>query len=374
MNQQAQILIVDDVAQNIQIIASMLKSKPYSLSFAQSGPVALALLNKRGFDLILLDLQMPIMDGFEVCQRVSDTLYNADTPVIFLTANAGTDLTVKGFQMGAVDYISKPVEALELQARVRTHLELKRARDQILKQNERLQELNQGKNELLSMVSHDLRNPLTVMMSGIDYLLRHVPVSADRLQRRLKNMFLAVERMQSIIEHFLSREAIRMGYRPVHYQQVQIQQLFTSVVSHFAQQIEEKKLTIHLSTENFSLHTDPAVITQILDNLLSNAIKYSPPESNIQLSASLFDQQWFLSIQDEGPGFTLDEQQHLFEQAGRRSAIPTSGEASHGLGLIIVKKLVDLLKGEISCHSAPGQGACFEIDFERLLPEIDPVP
>lgn len=363
MNQPAQILIVDDIAQNIQIIASMLKNSQYSLSFAQSGPVALALLNKRVFDLILLDLQMPMMDGFEVCQRVPETRYNANTPVIFLTANAGTDLTVKGFQVGAVDYISKPVEALELQARVHTHLELKRARDQIVKQNELLQELNQGKNELLSMVSHDLRNPLTVMMSGIDYLSRHLPETTDRSQRRLNNMHLAVERMQSIIEHFLSREAIRMGHRPIHYQEVEIQRLLTTVIAHFAQPLEEKKITVHLTCEVFLVQTDPAVVTQILDNLLSNAIKYSPIETDIQLKACRYEQDWFLSIQDQGPGFTLEEQQHIFEQAGRRSAFPTSGEASHGLGLIIVKRLVDLLNGEINHHSLPGQGAYFEIGF-----------
>jgi diguanylate cyclase (GGDEF)-like protein len=132
------ILIVDDVPKNIQVAASILQNDTYQIAFAQDGPTALVQVESNRFDLILLDIMMPQMDGYEVCRRIRNRPDNRDTPIIFLTAKNDTDSVVKGFAMGAMDYLSKPFNGAELQARVKTHLELYRSRKAIEEVNRRL--------------------------------------------------------------------------------------------------------------------------------------------------------------------------------------------------------------------------------------------
>lgn len=369
MSERFHLLIVDDVAQNIQIVASMLKSDQYRLSFALSGAVALQLIEQQNFDLILLDIQMPEMDGFAVCQQLKAEPRTRDIPVIFLTANASTDHTVQGFQLGAVDYITKPVEPMELRARVRTHLELKLARDQILEQNERLTHLNHEKSELLRIVSHDLRTPLTVLSSGLDFLNHAIQDDNHRVNRRLNNMRIATERMEAIINHFLNRDAIQMGRRSYHPELFELSQIVKKVQRHHQEWAASKQLELSADTDGlFEMRSDRAALEQILDNLLSNAIKFSPRARKIWIRAYLPDEnQVVLEIEDQGPGFTLEDQELIFARSGRLSASPTSGEDSLGLGLSIVKRMVDLLNGQIRCVSEPGSGARFVLTLPRWL-------
>ena len=364
------LLIVDDVAQNIQIVASMLKFDQYRLSFALSGQVALQLIEQQKFDLILLDIQMPEMDGFAVCEKLKADERTRDIPVIFLTANASTDHTIQGFQLGAVDYITKPVEPMELRARVRTHLELKLARDQILAQNEKLRHLNHEKSELLRIVSHDLRTPLTVLSSGLEFLHHHaLPEAEPRVSRRLNNMRIATERMEAIINHFLNRDAIQLGRRMIHAETFVVPQVLSKVIRHHQEWAASKQLQLLIETSGLlEMRSDRAALEQILDNLISNAIKYSPSERKIWIRAEDADDNLVrLEIEDQGPGFTLEDQRHLFARSGRLSAEPTSGEESLGLGLSIVKRMVDLLHGRIECRSDAGQGACFILTLPRVL-------
>lgn len=374
MDKSFHLLIVDDVPQNIQIVASMLKSDHYRLSFALSGQAALNLLEQQSFDLILLDIQMPEMDGFAVCQQLKASEATRDIPVIFLTANVSTEHTIQGFQYGAVDYITKPVEPLELRARVHTHLELKHARDQILDQNERLRNLNQEKSELLRIVSHDLRTPLTVLSSGVDFLNQAIPDPDLRIRRRLNNMRIATERMEVIIHHFLNRDAIQFGRRSVHAENFELLRTVRKVMRHHQEWANHKQIDMHvdLMTE-LEMASDRAALEQILDNLLSNAIKYSPPNKSIWIRARAEEQKILLEIEDQGPGFTPEEQQQLFTRSGRFSASPTSGEDSFGFGLTIVKRMVDLMQGQIHCFSNLGQGSCFLLTLPRELDESLPL-
>ncbi|MEZ0372350.1 MAG: response regulator [Candidatus Sericytochromatia bacterium] len=368
-NEPFHLLIVDDVAQNIQIVASMLKFDQYRLSFALSGQVALQLIEQQRFDLILLDIQMPEMDGFAVCERLKQDERTRDIPVIFLTANASTDHTVHGFQLGAVDYITKPVEPMELRARVRTHLELKLARDQILEQNERLRHLNHEKSELLRIVSHDLRTPLTVLSSGLEFLHNTLTDSDSRISRRLNNMRIATERMEAIINHFLNRDAIQLGRRTIHAEPFLVPQVVAKVIRHHQEWALSKQLQLLTETDTaLEMRSDRAALEQILDNLISNAIKYSPSQRKIWIRARAEnDTVVLIEVEDQGPGFTPEDHQHLFARSGRLSAEPTSGEESLGLGLSIVKRMIDLLQGQIHCESQAGAGARFVLTLPRYL-------
>lgn len=367
------ILIVDDVPHNIQIVASMLHQQDYRLSFALSGQIALSLIGKQKFDLILLDIQMPEMDGFQVCEILKAKEQTREIPVIFLTANVGPELTVRGFELGAVDYITKPVEATELRARVETHLALKQARDQVLSQNQSLQELNQDKSRLLEIVSHDLRSPLTVLVSGLEYFKRHLTQNEPGLLRRLQNMETATARMENIIQHSLNHESIQQGQTQLNISSFVLEDSIQTILGHYQDWFRLKEIQIHVDIPSeLTLNTDRTALEQILDNLLSNALKFSPKGRQIWLQAENGPQNHILiEIRDEGPGFTESDLAHMFTSQGRLSASPTSGESSLGLGLSIVKKLLELLQGQIKCTSIPGTGACFELQIPRDLSSND---
>lgn len=368
------ILIVDDLPQNIQIVASMLKNEGYQLSFASSGPLALKLARDTAFDLILLDLHMPGMDGFAVCRALKAERQTDRVPVIFLTANTSTQQAVQGFELGAVDYITKPVEPMELRARVRTHLELKKARDQILLQNEHLQLLNRSKSELLQIVSHDLRTPLTVLISGLEFFQKHLGQLPERLQRRLENMWLAATRMEGMIHQFLRRETILLGRRQPEISSFCVPTVIEQVLDQHREWAQRKAIAFELSGPgDLQVESDCGAFEQMLDNLISNALKYSPPKGRVfvrwePVRAGV----WQLEIEDQGPGFSPEEKQNLFEQQGPRSAAPTSGESSIGLGLTIVKKMLGLLAADISCLSESPAGAHFRIRLPDRLP-VKPV-
>ncbi|MDZ7581286.1 MAG: diguanylate cyclase [Deltaproteobacteria bacterium] len=204
------ILIVDDVPKNIQVAASILQNDHYQMAFAQDGPTALTQVESNRFDLILLDIMMPQMDGFEVCRRIRERPDSLDTPIIFLTAKNDTDSIVKGFALGAMDYLAKPFSSAELQARVRTHLELYRAKKAIEEVNQRLrlemaervkaeEELRQSREKYRYLSLHD---NLTGLFNT-RYLYHSIEELIDegrRQTRRFSLIFFDIDNFKSVVD------------------------------------------------------------------------------------------------------------------------------------------------------------------------------
>jgi len=208
------ILIVDDVQKNIQLLASILSEEGYDIIIAENGQEALDITKEVLPDIILLDIMMPVLDGFETCKRLKESLATKEIPVIFLTAKIETDDIVKGFRTGGVDYVTKPFNKEELLARVNTHLELKLARDArkenlkiISEKNNKLEELNRFKNEFLGMAAHDLRSPLgfiyTCCIMGKDFPQKQ----ADYLEKISKS----TDHMLELLNNLLDITAIESG-------------------------------------------------------------------------------------------------------------------------------------------------------------------
>lgn len=357
MTESPHLLIVDDVAQNIQILATMLTVDPYRISFAQRGITALELLEKERFDLILLDVQMPEMSGFEVCKAIKALPHLSDIPIIFLTAYAAPQQSVLGFQAGAVDYITKPVEPLELRARVKTHLELKRARDQILAQNKDLQQLNYEKSQLLRFVSHDLRNPLTILSAGLDFLDDKLLPTTESIQRRLLNMRVAIGRMSSIIEHFLDREVIQQGAQRFTPTRFSLADFMQDLYLHHESAADERYIKLKVERKDWMLYTDRVALQQILDNLISNAIKYAPVGSRIEVGVVRQHGACIFNVLDEGNGFN-----HQWLKA------PDQTREQTGLGLRIVHKMTTLLRGTLMIQQRDPQGTEIEVSIPMEEP------
>lgn len=371
-NSDATILIVDDQIENLQILGNILNINKYRKAVANNGYEALDIAFKKPPDLILLDVMMPVIDGFEVCRRLKSNPLTSEIPVIFLTAKTQTEDIIKGFEVGGVDYITKPFKHEELLARIRTHVELKRSKDIILDQNERLKQLNAEKSEFMSIAAHDLKNPLQVMV-GFSKILEQN--SGDFTPEEVKEFAGDIresgETMFKIITDLLDINAIEEGRVEFSNDEFDICDLIDRMVDLYRIKADEKSIQIeinHESPEN-RIFADPTRVSQILDNLISNAVKFSPFKKKIFIGSSRSRAEGTdndiirIEIQDQGPGISKEDKDKLFIKFAKLKARPTNNESSTRLGLSIVKNFTERMNGRVWCESEEGEGARFIIEL-----------
>ncbi len=367
----SRVLVVDDITKNLQVVGTVLRNQGYKVMAAASGAEALKCVRAQLPDLILLDLMMPEMDGLEVCRRLKADPATSQIPVVFLTASNEMEHLVQGFEVGAVDYVTKPFNPPELLARVRTHLELKHAR-------ERLREMNDEKNEFMGIAAHDLRNPLgaitgyaEILIEEMESLRLSVPEPGARAVREAGECAGRIRetsrRMAEMVQNLLDANRIERGEMQLNLAPTDIGSALHSVVETQRAHATAKQQTIHLESESTPVLVlvDPSVTVQIVENLVSNAVKYSPPGKDIFVRLKKHVQGVRVEVQDQGPGLSAEDQKKLFGKFARLSAKPTGGEHSTGLGLSIVKKMVEAMNGKVWCESELDQGATFIVEFTK---------
>jgi two-component system sensor histidine kinase/response regulator len=359
------VLVVDDIAQNIQVVGSILTEAGYEVMPARSGAEALGRVRIQKPDLILLDLMMPDMDGLEVARRLKSDPATDDVPIIFLTASNELDHLVRAFATGAVDYVTKPFNAAELLSRVRTHMELKTARDALKLQAQRLHELNEEKNGLLSIAAHDLRNPLTNVLGLVDLIREEIGDGQTETRENLDLIRATATHMLRLVKDLLDVNAIELGGRELHPETLALGEIVASVVDQSRRRAAAKGQEIQLEVPESAcaVSMDPEAALQIVDNLVSNAVKYSPPGKTIWLRVKSSGQKVSLEVEDEGPGLTQQDLARVFAKFARLSSKPTGGESSTGLGLSIVKSLVEASGGRVWVESPPAKGAKFIVEL-----------
>jgi len=280
------VFIIDDVMENVKIIGSILLEHGCDISMASNGAMALKMIEKISPDLILLDIMMPDINGFEVCRRFKEIDRLKNVPIIFLTARSDAEDILKGFQLGGVDYIIKPFNNEELVVRVKTHIELKLSKYLILQQNEKLKKLNDEKNELLGIAAHDLKNPLTGIIISNDAIIKFKDkLSKDDIIEFTQNIKASGFRMMKIINNLLDVYAIEDGKIKFNYSKFEIDRVIGKVLKENGLRAETKRIAVHCDN-NGSLtgYADPDKVEQAIDNLISNAIKFSPFDRNIWIS------------------------------------------------------------------------------------------
>jgi two-component system, sensor histidine kinase and response regulator len=358
MNQEAtpeRILVVDDQEANVDVLGCMLGPLGFEIVPVTSGEQALRNLASFPADLILLDVLMPGMDGFEVCQRIRAQPQFIEIPIIFLSAADEKAFVVRALEAGAVDYVTKPFNQAELISRVRTHLTLKRARD-------RLKQLAEDKDELLGILAHDLKNHLGGMQMSAKLLHDRAATAADpRLNRMVTNILDASDQMFSFVKEFLANSAADRGLT-FNVESVSLQQAAAAAAQRYAEAALRKSIRIveELPADAPMVQADRGALDQVIDNLVSNAVKFSPPDTTIWLTIGVpADGYLEFRVKDEGPGCDDQDRAHMFTRYRRLSARPTGGEPSTGLGLSIAKRHVEALGGTLTCDSEFGQGATF---------------
>jgi len=362
--QDSLILVVDDVQQNIQVVGTMLREAGYSIMPATSGAAALQRVQKKLPDLILLDLMMPEMDGLEVCRRLKADPATQPLPIIFLTASNEMSHLVQGLEAGAVDYVTKPFNPPELLARVRTHLELKHARDTIIRYSRELSRLNDEKNEFMGIAAHDLRSPLNAIQGYAEMVLEDAALGGENAGL-VHQIHDASRRMVEMVQNLLDANRIERGEMRLNLAPAELTALVAGVVEGQRPRATAKQQTLELEHDlaPVTVTVDAGVMVQVVENLVSNAVKYSPPGKRIQVRLRRTGSAVRCEVQDEGPGLSAEDQQKLFGKFARLTAKPTGGEQSTGLGLSIVKKLVEAMHGRVWCESEPGRGATFLVEL-----------
>jgi two-component system, sensor histidine kinase and response regulator len=352
---RARILVVDDQVSIAKLLVTILGPFGYEIITVTSGKLALRKLEEQAVDLIMLDVLMPEMDGFKVCQRIRLQPELAEVPIIFLSAADDKTFIVRALEAGAVDYVVKPFNEAELVSRVRTHLALKQTRD-------RLKRLAEDKDELLGILAHDLKNHLGGMQMSAQLMHDHAAALADpRLNRVSSNILDASNQMFSFVREFLANAAADRGFQ-LNLEGVSLSTAAAAAVRRYAEAAKRKSISFH---EDFRLdaplvRADERALDQVIDNLVSNAVKFSPTGKSIWLSiAEVAGGQLELRVRDEGPGCDASDRARMFARYQRLSARPTAGEPSTGLGLSIAKRHVDAMNGTLHVESDAGLGATF---------------
>jgi two-component system, sensor histidine kinase and response regulator len=357
------LLVIDDLESNIQIIGATLGKLGFEILPASSGEQAFKRLAVRRPDLILLDLLMPNMDGFEVCRRIRENPSWTAIPIIFLSSADDKDLIVRALESGGVDYITKPFNQAELIVRVRTHLDLKQARDS-------LKQIAEDKDEILGILTHDLKSHLGGMQMSAQILCEQAQGLEDpRLHRMAENISISSGQMLDFVKGFLANASADYGLK-IQNQSVDLGTAATRAVQNYSLMAKRKQLALETicPEDGVMVRADPVALDQVIDNLFSNAIKFSETGKRITLTVLSDNQHGKLRIQDQGPGFTPEDKQRMYCRYARLSARPTGGEPSSGLGLSIARKLMRAMGGELTCESEPGHGATFTLRLLRFRP------
>jgi len=356
--QQPHVLVVDDEDFNRRLIHRIL-SQFCKITEADSGLTALDCLQEQDFDLVVLDIMMPGMHGIDVLAEIRKHSSSHELPVILVSALTENDDVVRGLKTGANDYIPKPIDAEIVQARVITQLQLKAAFDIQKRAYIELKKADVLKFKLLSIASHDLKSPLSNIFMA-ETLLRQLTDSNDEtIVSVLDTVKMTVKSMNNIIVEFLDMAALQSGKIDILIEEVDLKSVMDSVVQQYAIQATEKGSQIEvLETSGVAL-ADKKRLEQVLSNLVSNALKYSPPNSQITLNTVTDEGSIFIEVIDEGPGIPADEIDLLFTEFGKLSPRPTAQESSTGLGLWIVKQMVEAMDGQVGVNCPDVGGSIF---------------
>ncbi len=367
------ILVVDDVQSNVLLLKALLGREGFNIVYAMNGAEALEKVKIEHPDLVLLDVMMPDMDGFEVAGRLKVEPEQAEIPIIFLTALNDSASVVKGFQLGANDFISKPFRREELLIRVEHQLSLVDARRIILRQTEELRKTIAGRDKLYSVIAHDLRSP----MASIKMLCNTIMMSIDPkavpkdVFEMLEMTNRTAEEVFSLLDNLLKWTKSQLGKLSNVPQSVDVFGLVEGVIEVFNPIAESKSIVLALnsSVEFVNVIVDIEMIKSVVRNLLSNAIKFSHKDTTITIQVEIrnipdsSDQEVVITVCDKGCGIKEEDQPKLLNEATHFTTFGTNSEEGSGLGLLLCKDFVSKNHGKLWFTSQEGVGSNFSFSL-----------
>jgi two-component system sensor histidine kinase/response regulator len=383
-NRKYSVLIVDDNTRNIQLIGTLLKDAGYLIGFALDGKQALDLLKQKNeYDLILLDYNMPVMNGFDTCIAIRAIPALTEVPIIFLTASVDSDSIVTGFDLGAQDYVIKPFNSKELLVRIKTQLELKRSKE-ILKDinisletqvQERTIELTQALNKLavldktkrdfLLLISHEMRTPLSGIL-GFAEIIQEI-IGKDQLKEFVDPLVVSIKRLMKFSETALSITELKAKETFKNFKKKQLSEFVGGIVHKANAKAAPKNLEIVMQDVNTcaEANIDAELMEKCINNILDNAVRFSPANSSIVIKVTAQIKSVEISIKDNGPGFKDTDIIMLGEMFSVGDIM--HHQAGTGLSLAEAKLILDLHGGNITCGNRKDGGA----EVKIVLPIAD---
>jgi len=353
------ILVVDDIPENIKILGEILKNQGYSIAVATNGQETFEILDHQLPDLILLDIMLPDIDGFEICKRLKQNKKTWGIPVIFLTAMTDLNDKIRGFEVGAVDYITKPFEEIEVAARVRTHVQLKISEDIIRTYCEELEKSNKTKDKIFSIIAHDLRNPISNFYTLIN-LMKEGELDEGESKKFFQYAEKAIDGAMYLLNNLFEWAASQQNsiiYKP---QTTDMAEVIGENINISEVIASNKGITlkseIHSPVFAFA---DKNMMMTVIRNLISNAIKFTHEGGEINISASAKENDIEIAVKDNGIGIEENDIEKLFTIDQNIVRLGTSEEKGTGLGLLLCKEFIEKNRGRIWVESKVGKGTGF---------------
>ena len=358
--EESTILLVDDVAENLTVLGSIFSSLGTDLIAVQEGNQAIENSVEKKPDLVLLDINMPGMNGYDVCKKLKENPETKDIPVIFVSAKVSSEDISRGFESGAVDYVTKPFNHSELKARALTHLNLSKA----IKDKEKL--LN-DKDKFISLVAHDIKSPLSGVMSLIQLLSREYDaLGVDEIKEMIGDIENSLESQYKFVIDLLDWGRLQLDRVEINKEKIHPEILLNAVTSIHKLNAEKKGIELNTKVETDDVfEADPTQMETILTNIISNAIKFTKSGGNINIGVTSNANKVIISIKDNGVGMKDEDKEKLFKDDTIHTTPGTNEESGTGLGLLLVRELVQKNDGNLSFESEYGVGTTFYISLPK---------
>ncbi|MEO0526268.1 MAG: hybrid sensor histidine kinase/response regulator [Bacteroidota bacterium] len=363
------IAAIDDEIINIEIIKFVIKGMDYDFLGIDNSLEAIELLSANKPDLILMDVQMPNMDGFELCEQIKLNDFLSSIPIIFLTGMNSSENKIKGLELGGIDYVTKPFNKQELAARITTHVNLVKANSKIEEQAKVLERDNVLKNRLFSIIGHDLRSPLSAVKMQLDFIIRGIidPHDEQFIDTTVHNLAATTDEAFNLLDNLLGWAKSESGILSMIEEKLNIKEIVEQNVRLVQMALNAKKIDLELKVpEEAYVHTDLNMFKMILRNLLSNAIKFTAKQGKITISAVSKNNSWSIGVEDTGTGMSKDELAKIRDTKEHFSKTGTEEEAGTGLGLVLCQDFVKKVGGELTIVSELGKGSLFSFDLPKV--------
>lgn len=364
------VLIVDDVISNVLLLKVLLTNEKFKIVTASNGQQALEQVVKEKPDLVLLDVMMPDISGFEVAMQMKASPDMTEIPIIFLTALNSTSDIVKGFQVGGNDFISKPFNREELIIRVTHQISLVAAKRIIVAQTEELRRTIMGRDKLYSVIAHDLRSPMGSIKMVLNMLILNFPSETigGEMYELLTKANQTTEDVFSLLDNLLKWTKSQIGKLNVVYQDIdmvevveEVSEIFTMVGS-----LKKIKITLDVPSERVGVRADIDMVKTVVRNLISNAIKFSNEGAEVVVTLREEENMAVVSVKDSGCGIDEENQKKLMHTETHFSTFGTNNEEGSGLGLLLCQDFVIKNGGKLWFVSKKGEGSMFSFSIPLL--------
>ncbi|NOR51166.1 MAG: response regulator, partial [Gammaproteobacteria bacterium] len=316
-----------------------------------SGAEALRICSEQRIDMVLLDIMMPEMDGYQVCEKLKQDPATRDIPIIFITAKHETESIVKGFEVGGIDYLLKPFNGMELLARIDTHMRLRF-------QELELKEAGAINERFIAIIADELRSPITAL-NGVLHMLANPSrlLDSEQQQDYIVQAALAAESLNAISSNLIQWSVLQIESIPLRPVDVDLHNLFAEAVNTVNAENPQKGIEYQINiTEGQTCNTDESLLQRVAQIILTNAAAFSHKGGEVSISANQNSDGWQIIIEDHGVGMSAEEQQNLFKLDKHVVRTGTAGEIGSGMGLLLGKELMERLNGTITIESESGKG------------------